>query len=60
MKTNTLYINIPVYKTGSWYDEVVYLSCSTKILEVKLPETSLVGYDSTEVSNEFCFTINLN
>lgn len=60
MKKNTLNIDIPVYKTGHWTDEVVYHCCSTKIMEVKIPVTALVGFDSLEVIVGNCFSINLN
>lgn len=60
MNTKTQQINIPVYKTGYWTDEVAYLCCSTKIMDVKIPETSIVGYDSAEIDIELCFSFNLN
>ncbi len=60
MKTNTQKINIPVYKTGHWTDEVAYLICSTKIMELSIPATAQVGFDSSEVIVENCFSIYLN
>lgn len=60
MKKNSLNIDIPVYKTGYWTYEVVYLNCSNKIMVVKIPETKMVGFDSPEVVAEKCFSINLN
>ncbi len=60
MNTKILFINIPVYKSGHWTDEVVYLNCSNKIMEVKIPETKMVGFDSTEVTIEVSFSVNLN
>ena len=60
MKTKTQQINIPVYKTGSWTDEIAYLICSTKIIVVSITETATIGLDSPEVIVENCFSINLN
>ncbi len=60
MEANTQKINIPVYKTGYWTDEVVYLICSTKIKELTIPATAKVGFDSIEIVIEECFSINLN
>ncbi len=59
MKTKTQQINIPVYKTGHWTDEVAYLICSTKIMEVIIPETATVGFDAPEVIEDY-FSVNLN
>lgn len=60
MKKNTLNIDIPVYKTGHWTDDVEYLCCSTKIMEVIIPETATIGFDAQEVIEDKCFSINLN
>lgn len=60
MKTNTQIVSIPVYKTGYWTDDVAYLICSTKIKELSIPATAKVGFDSSEVVAEKCFSINLN
>lgn len=60
MKTNTHKIQIPVYKTGCWTDEVAYLICSTKIIDVKIPKNIMIGFDSVKVMTENCFSINLN
>lgn len=51
-------ISIPVYKTGSWTEEVEYLDCTTKLMDVELPKK--VGYDDTEFLVNVPFEINLN
>lgn len=59
MDTKSQILNIPVYKTGHWTDEVAYLICSTKIIVVSIPETATIGFDSPEVIEDY-FLVNLN
>jgi len=51
-------IAIPVYKTGNWTDDVTYLICKTKIMDIKLPARA--GYDDSTFCAVVPFGINLN